>query len=79
MKERLKNKYTRRLRKILKSKFKAKNIITEIGVLAVPILRYSFDIINWRLEEIRKIDWKTKEILTIYKLHHPKADTDRNM
>ena len=64
---------------ILKFEFNAKNMITEIRALAVPVLRYSFDIINWRLEEIRKIDWKTKKILLVYKLHHEKTDMDRNM
>jgi hypothetical protein len=48
MKERMKKKYTRRLRMIMKSEFNANNIITAIGVLAVTILKYSFDIINWR-------------------------------
>jgi hypothetical protein len=47
MKERLKKKYTKRLTMILKSEFNDKNIITAIGILAVPVLRYSSDIINW--------------------------------
>jgi hypothetical protein len=54
MKERLKKEYTRRLRMIPKSELNAKNKITAIGALAVPVLRYSFGIINWRLEEIKK-------------------------
>jgi hypothetical protein len=49
MKERLKKEYTRRLRMILKSELNAKNKITAIGALAVPVLRYSFGMINWRL------------------------------
>jgi len=32
---------------ILKSELIARNKITAIGALAVPVLRYSFDIINW--------------------------------
>jgi len=32
---------------ILKSELHAKNKITAVGALAVPVLRYSFDIINW--------------------------------
>ena len=43
-----------------KSEFNAKNKITATGALAVPVLRYSFDIVIWRLEEIRKIDRKLK-------------------
>ena len=54
MKERLKKEYSRRLRMILKSELNATNKITTIGALAVPILRYSFGIINWRTEEIKK-------------------------
>jgi len=41
------------------------------------VLRYSFGIINWRTEEIKKCDRKTRKMLTVYKMHHPKADIDR--
>jgi len=55
----------------------AKSKITAVGALAVPVLRYGCDIINWRLEEIRKIDRKTRKLLKVYKVHHPKADIVR--
>jgi hypothetical protein len=77
MKDRLKQEYNRRVRMVLKSELNARNKITAIGALAVPILRYSFGIINWRLEEIKQIDRKTRKMLTMYKMHHPKADIDR--
>jgi len=77
MKERLKKEYSRRLRMILQSELKARNKITAIGALAVPILRYTFGIINWRPEEIKKIDSKTIKMLTMHKMHHPTADIDR--
>ena len=77
MKERLKMEYTRRLRMVVKSQLNAKNKSTAPGALTVPVLRYSFGIINCRLEEIRKIDRKTRKVLTLYKMHHPKADIDR--
>jgi hypothetical protein len=51
---------------ILKTDLDAKNKITAIGAFAVPVLRYSFGIINWRLEEIRKIGKKTRKVLTMY-------------
>ena len=53
MNERLKKEYSRRLRMILKSELNARNKITAIGAVAVPVLRYSFGIINWRIEEIK--------------------------
>jgi len=77
MKETLKQEYSRRLRMILKSELNARNKITTIGTLAVPVLRYSFGTINWRTEEIKKIDRKTRKMLTVYRIHHPKADIDR--
>ena len=54
MKERLKQEYSRRLRMILKSDLNARNKIAAIGALAVPVLRYSFGINNYRIEEIKK-------------------------
>jgi len=45
--------------------------------LAVPVLRYSFGIVNWYQEEVQKLDWKTRKLLTIHGQHHPKADVDQ--
>jgi len=77
MKERLKQEYGKRLRMILKSELNARNKITAIGALAVPVLRYSCGIINWRIEEIKEIDRKTRKMQTLYKMHHTKADIHR--
>ena len=51
MKERLKQEQKRRLRMILKSELKARNKITATGALAVPVLRYSFDVITGELKK----------------------------
>jgi len=59
---------------ILKSELNTRNKITAIGALAVPVLRYSFGIINWRIEEIKQIDMETRKMLKMYKTDHPKAD-----
>jgi hypothetical protein len=72
MKERWKE-YNRRVRMLLKSDMNAKNKTAAIRALDFPLLRYSFGIINWKLEEIRKIDRKTRKVLIMYKMHHPKA------
>ena len=77
MRARLKKEYTRRSRMILKSELNAKLKITVIGALAVPVFRYSFGIINCKLEEIREIKGKTRKALAMYKMHHPKADIGR--
>jgi len=36
-----------------KSKLNARYKITATGALAVPVLRYSFGKINWRIEDIK--------------------------
>ena len=55
----------------------AKNKIQTIEPLAVPVLRYSFGIVNWHEEELQNLDRKTSKLLTIHGQHHPKADADR--
>jgi hypothetical protein len=62
---------------ILKSELNARNKITPIGALGDPVLKYSFGIINWRFEEIKQIDRKTRKMLKTYKMHHQKAEIDR--
>jgi len=43
---------------ILKSELNARNKITAFGALAVAVLRYIFGIINWRIEEIKRLTRK---------------------
>jgi hypothetical protein len=53
------------------------NKMQATGLLAVPALRYSFGIINWHKEQIKKIDRKIRNLLTIHGQHHPRAHIDR--
>ena len=68
----------RRLRLVWGTELSAKNKIEAIGSLAVPVLRYSFGIVNWHQEEPQKLDRITRKLLTIHGQHHPKADVDRS-
>ena len=47
-KEKLKKEYLRRLRLVLGTELSAKIKIQAVGSLAVPVLRYSFGIVNWQ-------------------------------
>jgi hypothetical protein len=51
-KDRLKKECIRRLSLILSTELSVKNNMQAIGSLAIPVLRYSFGIINWYQEEI---------------------------
>jgi hypothetical protein len=61
----------------LSTELSAENKIQAIGLLAVPVLKYSFGIVKWHQEELQKVDRKTRKLLTIHGQHHPKADEDR--
>jgi len=75
-KRKLKKEYLRRLKLVLGAELSAKNKIQAIRLLAVPVLRYSFGIVNWHQEELQKLDRKTRKLLTIHVQHYPKADVD---
>jgi hypothetical protein len=43
---------------IMELELNAKNKITAVGALAVLVLRYTFGVINWKLEGIKKLSAK---------------------
>ena len=43
-----------KLRLVFGTELSAKNKIHAIGSLAIPVLRYSFGIVNWHQEELQK-------------------------
>lgn len=77
VKEKIRKEYYRRIRLVLKSELNAANRIDAINTPAVPVVTYRFNIINWKMEELMKLDRKTRKFLTMAKMHHPKADVDR--
>ena len=62
---------------ILKSELNSFNKIAAINTLAIPVATYSFNVINWQMREIRKNNAKTRKIMTMHRMHHPKADVER--
>ena len=48
-----------------------------MNTLVIPVVTYSFNIINWTIPEIRRLDTKIRKLLTCNRMHHPKADVDR--
>lgn len=46
--------------------------------MAVPVVTYSYNIVNWKISELKKLDTKTRRFLrTMYKMHRPKSDAGR--
>ena len=67
----------KRVRVILKSKLNGKNKIQTINTWVVALLRYGAGIINWKIDELKKMDKTTRKTLTMYGVLHPKSDIDQ--
>ena len=77
MKENIRKECIRRVRSIMKTELNSKNRITAINALAIPVVTYSFNVVNWNLQELKKLDTKIRKQLTCNRMHHPKSDVDR--
>ena len=78
MREKIRKKCFRRVRTILRSELNARNRIDAINSLALPMVTYSFTIINLSLTYIKKVDTKIRKLLTMHRMHHPKSDVNRS-
>ena len=74
MRQKRKKELIRRTRLILKNELNSKNRITAISMLAIPVITYSFNIIDWNLSEVKRLDIKVGKMMTTNGMHHPKAD-----
>ena len=77
MKEKIRKEYYRRIRMVLKTELNSKNRIQAINSLAIPVVQYSFNVINWNISDLQRLDRKTRKLLTCNRMLHPKSDVDR--
>ena len=61
MKEKIRKEYLRRVRLILRTGLNGRNKIEAVNSLAVPVVQYSFGIIDWKISELKKIVVQTVE------------------
>ena len=54
MKEKIRKECYRRIRMVTKSELNAINRVEAINTLAIPVVAYIFNIVDWKLKEIRK-------------------------
>ena len=43
----------------------------------IPVVTYSFNVINWNMNELKRLDAKIMKQLTCNRMHHPKSDVER--
>ena len=77
IKQKLKKELVRRTRLILKTELNSNNRINAINMLAIPVITYSFKIIDWNISEVRRLDIKVRKMTTTHSMHHPKANIHR--
>ena len=77
MKNKIQKEYLRRTRKLLETKLKSRNFIKGINTWAVPLVRYLGPFLKWTRDELRQMDQRTRKLMTMHKVLHPRDDVDR--
>ena len=77
MKVKIKKEYKQWIKLVLNSELNARNRIAAINTLAVPVVLYSYGIIDWKLNEIQDLDKMTRKQLCMNRMLAKKADVDR--
>ena len=61
MKVKIRKEYKRRIKLVFMSKLNARNKIAAINTLVVPVILYSYGVIDWKLDEIQDLDRMTRK------------------
>ena len=77
MKEKILKEYLRRTRKLLEKKLNNRNLIKGINTWAVPLVRYFGPFLKWTRDELKQMDERTRQLMTMHKALHPRDDIDR--
>ena len=77
MKDKIRNEYLRRTRKLLETKLSSRNLIKGMNTWAVPLIRYSGPFLKWTRDELKQMDQRTRQLMTMHKALHPRDDVDR--
>ena len=74
MKVNIRKEYKRRIKLVLKSELNARNKTAAINTLAVPVILYSYGVIDWKLDEIQNLDRMIRKQLCMNQMLAMKAD-----
>ena len=72
MKDKIRKEYLRRVKKVARSKLNGGNLIQAINTWAVSLVRYAGGILEWRKQELRGLDRRTRKLLTMNGGFHPR-------
>ena len=77
MKTKVRDEYTRRVKKLLRSELNGGNLIAGINAWAIGIIRYGAGILDWTVGELRDLDIKTRKMMTMNGCLHPRGNVAR--
>ena len=77
IKVKIRKEYMRQIKLVLKSELNARNKIVAINTLAVPVILYSYGVIDWKLDEIQDLDRMTRKQLCMNWMLAKKVDVNR--
>ncbi|CAG4968893.1 unnamed protein product [Colias eurytheme] len=77
IKDQLKQQFKHRLNSILKTNLNSKNTIKAINTYAIPVLTYSFGIINWSKTQLKSLQRLINTTMTYNRKHHPRSCIQR--
>ena len=76
-KDTLRGRYRHLLRRIWSSELSGPNKVSATNMLAVPVLRYSFGVVKWTVDELRQLDRETRKEMTRNRSLHPRSSVPR--
>ena len=77
VKEKVSSKFKSKLRKLLGSELNSRNLFQAINESILPLITYSFGIVNWNEDELKGYDIQIRKMLNMYRVFELKSDVDR--
>ena len=77
MKVKITSEYIRRVKKLCRSKLNGGNLIGGINTWAVGVVRYRAGVVDWTLDEMTSMDWRTRKILAMNGCLHTRSKVAR--
>ena len=67
IKGKIRKQHYRRIRIVTKSEL---NAVNRVEAINTPLVAYSFNIVDCKMEDLRQLDRKTRKLLTLQRTHH---------
>ena len=77
MKEKVKSKYIRRVKMLLRSQLNGGNVIAGMNAWTVGIIRCGAGVLEWTKKELKSIDIKARKLMTMNGSLHPRGNVGR--